>query len=313
MNLNHIRIFVRVAEAGSFSEAARRLQLPKSQVSRQVRLLEEALGARLFERTTRQVRLTESGQVYFQRCRVGLNDLEEANIRISGMQQELRGLIRVTAPVDVGPHVITGLITEFLVEYPQLEVELNCTQRVVNLIEEEYDLGIRVGQSLPDSSLIARKLGAVSFQLFASPSLLGGHPVPDHPDQLQGFPGVLFQPNRMAFELRLVRNREEVSLQLQSRLKTDNLNCLLHGVLAGLGVGFMPYFLAHPYLKTGQLQLLLPEWQLFSGGAYAVYPSRRFLQPKVQLLVDYFSQHFLERVSSSVERPLKPVSSSFFF
>lgn len=174
MNLNHIRIFVRVAETGSFSEAARRLQLPKSQVSRQVRLLEEALGTRLFERTTRQVRLTESGQVYFQRCRVGLNDLEEANIRISGMQQELRGLIRVTAPVDVGPYVITGLITEFLVEYPQLEVELNCTQRVVNLIEEEYDLGICMGRSLPDSSLIARKLGAVSFQLFAGLALISG-------------------------------------------------------------------------------------------------------------------------------------------
>ena len=298
MNLNHIRIFAKVAEAGSFSEAARRLKLPKSQVSRQVRLLEESLGVRLFERTTRQVRLTESGRMYYQRSHDSLNGLEDANAFVSGLQQELNGLIRVTAPVDLGPHVIVELVAEFLQEHSQLEIELNCTQRVVNLIEEQYDLGIRIGgSSLPDSSFIARKLGVVSSQLFVSPSLLSKLPLLEHPEQLGEFPGVLFQHSQTPIKLQFFRGEEKINVEFKIRLRSDDFNSVLQGILSGLGIGILPYFMAQPYLLTGELKTVLTEWKPLTSNAFAIYPSRRFLQPKVQKLLDHFSLRFPESVS----------------
>ncbi len=301
MNLNHIRVFVQVAKVNNFSEAARQLNLPKSQVSRQVRLLEESLGVRLFERTTRNVRLTDSGQMYFQRITTSLQDLEDANKFISGMQKDLNGLIRITAPVDLGPHVLSELVSNFLKEHPKLEIELNCTQRSVNLIEEQYDLGIRISRSLSDSSLIARKLADVSSGLFVSSTFISNHTLPAHPQEMSGMPGVLFQPNRNPREVKLSLNGEEILLPLKCRLKSDDFNSVLHSIRTGIGIGMLPYFIALPFLQTGELQILFPEWSLPQTSAYVVYPSKRFLASKVQILIDYLMEHFPKRAKCTNE------------
>ena len=301
MNLNHVLTFIRIAEERSFSAAAKRLKRPRSQVSRDLRTLEETLGVRLLDRTTRQVQLTESGHLYFQRCKNLLDELEDATHALQGMQDEFKGVIRVTAPVDLGAVVISGLVAEFLKAYPQLKVELNCTQRVVNLIEEQFDLAIRAVQSLSDSSFIARPLGTIPVELYASPDWVEKHPGLTHPEQLNGLGVVVFQPRNEPPEWEIMHQQEQVTLRPQGQLTTDDLSGALQGILQGLGYGVLPYFMARPHVEAGQLIRLFPEWQGPFGSVYAVYPSRRLLQPKVKVLLDFLQEHFQEKTRNGIK------------
>lgn len=295
MNLNHVLTFIRIAEEKSFSAAAKRLKRPRSQVSRDLRTLEEAVGVRLLERTTRQVRLTESGHLYFQRCKNLLDELEDATHALQGMQDEFKGVIRVTAPVDLGAAVISGLIAEFLKGYPQLRVELNCTQRVVNLIEEQYDLAIRVTKSLSDSSFVARLLGKTPMELYAAPEWLAQQTGLTHPEQLNALSGIVFQPRSGPIEWQLFHHTEQVTLKPVGQFITDDLRGALQGILQGLGYGVLPDFMAQADVLEGRLVRLFPEWKGEFGAVYAVYPSRRLLQPKVKALLDFLQEHFLEK------------------
>lgn len=295
MNLNHILTFVRVAEERSFSAAARRLQRLRSQVSRDVRALEEAVGVRLLERTTRQVHLTESGRLYFQRCKAVLDELEDATQAIQGMQHELQGSIRITAPVDLGPHVVAPMVAAFLKQYPQLKIELNCTQRLVNLIEEQIDLGIRIARELQDSSFVARKLGSFPFQVYASAGWIRECGTPHHPQDLEGASAVLFQPKSGPVEWRLNKGQEEHVVQPRGSLVSDDLNGVLQGVLHGLGVGVLPRFMAASHLESGRLVRVLPEWSGSSPAVYALHPSRRLMPPKVRVLIDFLSDSFQQQ------------------
>lgn len=298
MDLNELVVFAKVVEAGSFVGASRELSIPKSTVSRKVSELEERLGARLLQRTTRQLSLTDAGRAYYRHAARVLHELGEAELAVTRMQEVPRGLLRVTTPINFG--YLGRLFTSFLEAFPEVTLELVCTHRVVDLVEEGFDVSLRVGR-LADSSLIARHLGSEKSHLVASPAFLAGRRLPKHPDDLSGFPALAFGALPDPLTWRLVRGDEHTKVSLEPRLIVNDLDLVHRAVLDGIGVALLPAHRICDDLDEGRLVRVLPEWCAPPTPFHAVYPSTRHLSPKVKAFVDHLQEKFAE-VERSVQR-----------
>lgn len=281
MDLNELLIFARVAQAGSFSAAARALGLPKSTVSRKVAVLEERLGARLLQRTTRRVSLTDAGRAYQQHCARILAAVEEGERAVSHMQEAPRGLLRVTAPVTFA--YLWPILAEYLERHPAVQADLVHTDRRVDLVEEGFDVAIRAGH-LADSSLIARRLGTEWRVAVASPAYLQRHGAPAQPAALADHDGIAFGAERTHW--RLERGPQRVAIPMAPRLVVNDFHGLREAALAGLGIALIPVHVASDDLRAGRLQRVLPDWRSPQTPIHAVYPSNRFLAPKVAAFLD---------------------------
>ena len=301
MDLNEIVVFAKVVEAGSFVGAARELSMPKSTVSRKVSELEERLGARLLQRTTRQLSLTDAGRAYYRHAARVLLELGEAERAVTRMQEVPRGLLRVTTPINVG--YLGQLFTTFLDQFPEVTLEMVCTQRVIDLVEEGFDVSVRIGR-LADSSLIARYLGAEQSHLVASPAFLQKHAPPKQPADLAKLPVLAFGAVPDPTTWQLVRGEERAKVSVEPRFIVNDFDLVYRAVIDGIGIALVPGHVANDDLGKGRLVRVLPEWCTPLVQYHAVYPSTRHLSPKVKAFVDHLQDKFAEFERSSGEATL---------
>ena len=300
MDLNEVAVFAKVVEAGSFVGAARELSMPKSTVSRKVSELEERLGARLLQRTTRQLSLTDAGRAYYRHAARVLTELEEAERAVTRMQEVPRGLLRVTTPINQG--YLGRLFTSFLAQFPEVTLEVVCTHRIVDLVEEGFDVSVRIGR-LVDSSLIARHLGSEKSQLVASPAFLAVHLAPKVPADLAAIPVVAFGALPEPNVWQLVRGAERAKVAVAPRFPVNDIDLVYRAALDGIGVALLPSHWAGADLRQGTLVSLLPEWCTPPAQYHAVYPSTRHLSPKVKAFVEHLQDGFTEVERSTLEAP----------
>jgi DNA-binding transcriptional LysR family regulator len=287
-----IEAFVRVSETQSFSEAARRLRSSKSSVSRQVAALEAELGARLFYRTTRSLTLTEAGRSYFERASRILADLEEANLSVSQLQSAPRGRLRVNAPMSFGFLHLAPALTDFLRRFPEVEVDVTLNDRFVDLVDEGFDVAVRIG-SLADSSLVARRLAPIRRAVCASPVYLKARGVPASPDDLKTHDCLCYSNLAQAREWQFIRaDGRPWPIEVRGRLSANNGDALKVAALKGLGFVNLPTFLVGSDLQAGALVTVLDQFLVQDITVNAVYPHSRHLSPKVRAFVDFLAERF---------------------
>jgi DNA-binding transcriptional LysR family regulator len=283
-DLDAIAVFVKVVEAGSFSGAARLLGSPKATVSARVARLEKRLGLRLIQRTTRKLRVTEAGEQYFRQCAEAIRTVELAEAALQSTAGKPSGLLRVTAPVDLGHTLLPRIVHAYAARHPQVAVELLVTNRVVDLVSEGIDLAIRPSQALRDSSLIARRFFEMSANLWAAPRYLQRLGALEHPRDLQRAACLGFLPRR---SLLLTNGRSDVEVPITGRVRADDFETLKSLLLLGEGIAWLPDFLAEEAAAAGTLVPVLPQWRPKERGAfYFVYPGRQYGLPKVQAFIE---------------------------
>lgn len=283
-DLNEMAIFVHVVEAGSFTGAAKNLGLPKSTVSRKITQLEERLGVRLIQRTTRSLRLTDTGNAYYNHCARILSEIEEANIAVTQMQSTPTGTLRITAPVLFGSTVLSSLIAEYMEQHPQVSIDLVLSDQKLDLVQEGIDIAFRIGQ-LEDSSLIGRHLGDVRGLLCASPEYLAQQGSPQHPSELTSHT-LLSAPEWNNWSL-VGPNKEEFSVQVKPRLQVNDFASLYTLALSGVGIAPLPMLIAASAIRSGNLVPVLCDWPFEANPIHALYPSNRHLSAKVRSFVDF--------------------------
>ena len=284
MDLNEILVFARVVQAGSFTAAAAALGMPKSTVSRKVSDLEERLHSRLLQRTTRKLSLTDVGRTYYDYCARIVGEVEDAERAVSTLQETPRGLLRVTAPINVA--FLGPIVSDYLKRYPEVRLDLFCTGRTVDLVEERFDLGIR-GGALADSTLIARRLGSAKWLLVATPGYLQRRGRPRSPDDLRKHDCLLFGAGPDSGGLRLENGDRSVQVALSPRLTATDIDVVYAVATAGLGIAVLPAFRCVEDLRARRLTRVLADWNVPSTSLHVVYPSTRHISPKVKSFIDH--------------------------
>lgn len=285
-----MRVFVRVAQGEGFAAAARDLRLSTATVSKHVSALEGQLRTRLFDRTTRRVALTEAGRVYLERCLEALHALEDADASVGELAKEPTGVLRVTAPFDFGEHLV-GIIGGVLRAHPSLSVDLRLSNRVIEMVEEGVDVGIRIAQSL-DGRYVARPLARSRLSVYASPAYLDRHGRPTRPEDLEAHRCLVFAEPKPLDNLVFTRGRRRVAVKLGAAIMSNGGTELWLAARQGLGLMVCPSFIAGGDLAAGRLEVVLRDWSLPEYRVFAVYPHRRFLAPKVKA--------FLEAATSAI-------------
>lgn len=303
-DLDAAALFVKVIDAGSFRGAARALGVPKSTVSRRIAALEERLGARLLQRTTRRLGLTDAGVAYHRQAAQAISVLDDAERAVSALQEAPRGPLRVTAPVLFGVLFLPDLVAEFLDRYPEVQLSLDLTDRNVDLVEEGYDVAIRAG-ALADSSFVAHKLGGTPFQLFASPAYLRARGTPTRVEDLAEHDClVLGTQTQAVWPFRGARRAHQVAVR--GRLAANNFLLLRDAAIAGLGICRIPGFLAIEAVRRGRLVTVLDGEQQDPTPMSVLYPSARHVSPKVRAFVGFLRARLGGRpflTSSELSRP----------
>lgn len=296
-DLNDLYYFVQVVDHRGFAPAARALGMQKSKLSRRVAQLEEQLGTRLIQRSSRQFSVTEVGQAYYQHCLAMLVEAEAAQAVIDNVTAEPRGVIRVACAPGLLTYQMGELIARFMALHPEVEVHLHSTSRRVDVIGEGFDLAIRVREPpLEESDLVMRKLDESTHRLVASPVLAGLHAAPSGPADLTGWPSLDFGPAHRDHVWALNhKDGMTASARHTPRLVTDDLYMLHEAALGGLGVALLPTVAVDRDLQAGRLIDLLPDWRPAPWIVHAVFPSRRGLLPSVRLLLDFLVEGCAER------------------
>lgn len=302
MDLNEIVVFAKVVETKSFTAAAQQLGLPKSTVSRKVSQLEERLGARLIQRTTRKLSLTEIGAAYFARCQRIVADIAAAEQLVGDLQTTPRGRLKVTAPVDLGAFALGDLTGKFLAEHPDIDVHLDLTDRVIDLVDEGYDLAIRFGP-LAESTLIARRLATAAMGMYASRDYLARAGTPREPDELADHDLLMFAPVPRLTTWILHGGGEPIELAPSARMTSNNLLAIFEAARAGAGIAFIPGFVLG-CAADDRLTAVLPGWRSPPIELYAVYPSGKNLAPKVRVYLDYLAERLSLDRPDRADRPI---------
>lgn len=297
--LNGLMAFVRTADLGSFVAAGRVLGLSPSAIGKAVTRLESQLGVRLFQRSTRSLRLTEEGRAFHESCRRILDDLDDAQETLTRTRETPRGRIRASCPI-IAYHLLLPVLGEFMALYPEIELDLDFSDRIVDLIEEGVDVAIRSGQ-LPDSRLMARALRPFRMLLCAAPAYLDRHGRPTCPRGLADHVGIGFRyPNSGKLQAwPLVLPAGEPEVRIRHILTCNNMEALHGAVLRGLGIGCMPDFLANASLRSGDLVPLLVDHLDAPGQFNLIWPSSRHLSPKVRVFVDFLGRRLFSTECST--------------
>ena len=288
--LQTMKVFARVAQAAGFARAARDLRMTAGAVSKHVSALEEQVGVRLFDRTTRRVALTEAGRIYLERCLECLQALDDADASVSELASAPRGLLRVTAPIDFGEELMP-VLGPFMNGQPGVVVDLRLSNRVVDLVEEGVDVAVRVAPGL-DGRYVARPLARSRLAIFASPEYLERYGRPKRPQDLATHRCLVFAEPRPMDEFTFMRGRRKVRVKLNSVMTTNSGDAFRHALLQGVGIGALPSFHAKQEMTAGRLEPVLLDWLLPEFQVYAVYPHRRFVSPKLRLFIEALRAEF---------------------
>lgn len=284
MDLNEILVFAKVVQAGSFIGAARELDMPKSTVSRKVSELEARLGARLLQRTTRKLSLTDVGQAYFRHAERVVAEAEDAERAVTQLHDVPRGRLRVTTPLNFG--FIAPVVASFLKRYPLVQLEIVSTDRVVDLVAESFDVAVRAGR-LADSTAIARDLGKLKSYVVASPTFLKKHGTPKDPQDLARFDCLVFGAGTERATWNLTREGKSVAVKMTPRITVNDFDFLEEAALAHLGLALLPVFRCIDLLRDKRLKHVLSAWCSSEIPLHALYPSTRHLSPSVKAFLDH--------------------------
>ncbi len=288
-----MRVFAAVVEAGGFTAAAARLGMSKAAVSRHVAELEERLGVRLLHRTTRRLSTTAEGELFHARCRELLDRLEEAEAELGSGSTTAQGVARVNVPLSFGLMHLAPLWPRLLERHPGLELDVSLSDRVVDLVDEGYDLAVRIGQ-LPASSLVSRRLASTRLVACAAPGYLAAHGAPARPAELARHAVIGYSLFASGDTWSFSGPAGEETVKVQPRMRTNNGDTCRAAALAGQGIILQPSFMVGADLAEGRLVELMPGWRSIALGIYAVYPSRKFLAPKVRVIIDFLVEAFAD-------------------
>ncbi|SEQ69287.1 DNA-binding transcriptional regulator, LysR family [Amphritea atlantica] len=292
--LSAMAVFVRVVDLKSFSLAASELGISSSSVSKQISHLEQHVGARLLQRTTRRLSVTEVGAAYHEKCQAILADVDEAENLVSQLQGKPRGLLRINCNMTFGQLLLSKAIPEFMAAYPDVQLEVALDDSDVELLKEGFDLALRIAHpKLPDSSLIARQIASIPLFLCATPSYLAQHGHPQTPEDLRQHNCLVFMLASNTNLWTLTNAEGSQTVQVSGDLKANNSLLVLQAALAHRGVANLASFVIEHYVEEGRLELLLPEFQAEQLSLYAIYPDRKYSPPKVSLFIEFF-QGWLE-------------------
>jgi len=294
--LRLMQIFISVADSGSFSESARRLAVSQPSISRQISALEDYLGVRLIQRTTRRLSLTEAGQIYYEKARHIQHSVIEAGFSISGFKDRPSGTLKIGAPYTWTEAKITPYLGEFLHRYPDLKLDIECNDRFQDMIEDRLDVVIRVGV-LKDSSYVAVPLGNVKMVMCATPNYLQKRGKPKTITDLHNHNWILFEEYK---QLLITENNISQKIDIDGNLSSNTVPVMLAGVLQHMGVTVLPDLLIHPLLDSGELVELLPHTKVEVNNlpinqVFAMYSNRKHMPAKVRAFIDFFRDRFAVR------------------
>lgn len=279
MDFNEVAIFIKVVQEGSFSKAALSLGMPNSTVSAKISSLEKRLGVTLIQRTTRKLNITPAGNAYFKRCMLGLEEIKAAEAEIANIQGEPQGLLRITAPTELGSTVLPQVISDFIKKYPKVRIEVLLSDRRIDLLSENVDLAIRAGE-MKDSTLIARRVGSIYFAPFASPKYLKANGTPTHPRELKQHSCLQFTPIGVD-EWKMTSSKGSLNVPLSGRVLINDMAALRKMAVMGDGIVFLPTYYCYTEVSNKQLIRILPEWRSNLAPIHFVYPAQRFVTPKL--------------------------------
>jgi DNA-binding transcriptional LysR family regulator len=294
-DLNDMLFFAEVVDRGGFAAAGRSLNVPKSKLSRRVADLEARLGVRLLHRTTRKLSLTQAGEVYHRHCVAMREQAEAADEAVAHVLTEPRGTVRVTCPVTLAQSTIGPVLPRFLAAHPQVRIEMQVTNRVIDLLQEGVDVALRVRSSLDDSgTLVVKNLGATHGMLVASPQLLQRFGAPQGPEDLRNLPSVAMSAadGRASWHL-LGPHGQEYDVQHHPVYTADDLLTLKFAVLHGTGMCVLPDYLCTEEIRNQELVPVLPGWAPRTGLVLAVFPSRRGMVPAVRRFLDFLGENIV--------------------
>ena len=298
-------IFAKVVEAKSFSEAARRLGLSKSLVSKAVTRLEKSVGARLLNRTTRAMSVTEAGAVFYEHCARIVEELDQAKLAVGQLHSETRGLLRISASVAFGTLHIAPALPEFLARYPEVRIDMAIGDRFVDLAEEGFDVAIRIAQE-PAPNLVARKLAVVTRKICATPGYFARHGVPRKPEDLSRHNCLTYTHFNPQETWRLRGPEGDIAVPISGNLRLNDDEALSAAVLGGLGVALLPTFIVGRDLQAGRLQSVLSDYVPSERHIHAVYLPNRHVPPKVRAFIDFLKERFSPE--PSWDRDFKPLA-----
>jgi DNA-binding transcriptional LysR family regulator len=291
-DLAYMVTFARVVKAGSFAGAARRLKVTSSVASKHVAKLEQALGVRLLNRSTRKLSLTEAGTAYYEHCARIVEEVESSQRAIAELQSVPRGLLKVTAPVTFANTRLGPILREFFERYPEIQIDLNASNRVTDLAEDGFDVAIRIARTLPPN-VVARLLRRVRWHLCASPEYLRREGAPQHPANLSRHNCLTFPTATLGGVWHFVRGGERVEVAVHGSLQANMVEALHDLALAGTGITLLPGYMAGKDIREGKLLPVLADWEIEAGSnLYAVYLPTRYLAPKVRVFVDFLVERF---------------------
>jgi len=289
-----MQAFAAVVDAGSFVRAADALDVSKAAVSRYVSELESRLGVRLLHRTTRRLSLTPEGEIFNARCRELLGSLDEAEAEITSRSGEASGLLRINVPFSFGLLHLAPLWVEFMAQHPKVTLDVTLADRVVDLVEEGFDMAVRIAR-LPNSTLVSRPLTSTRMVLCASPAYVRKRGKPTHPSDLTSHDVLAYSLLSMGEEWEFMGPEGAATVKVTPRMRTNSGDTCRVAALRHRGIVLQPTFLVGQDLLAGNLVELMPAWRSIELEVYAVYPSRKFVSPKVRLMIEFLVKAFTKR------------------
>jgi DNA-binding transcriptional LysR family regulator len=289
--LSAMRTFRTVVESGGFSAAARRLGLSKAAVSKQVAELEGHFGTALLHRTTRRVNATDAGRRYFENCVRLLDELSAVEAEVRNAQAEPSGRLRVSAPINFGNAVLGPVICAIAQRYPKLEIQVELNDRFVDLIEEGFDVALRIRTNLPDSSLIARRIDSITRSVCAAPSYLKRMGMPKTPEELKNHTCLIYTLSTSPYDWKFSSGSKSVSVRVNGGIQSNNGQFLTSFLNAGMGIALLPDFVVGEDIRAGRLKRILENYQTEPHDLYLVYPANRHQSPKLRAFMDMAAQH----------------------
>ena len=300
--LNAMKIYVKVVEVNSYAHAAEALDMSVPRISRTISELEDYLGTRLLQRTTRRMSQTEAGRVYLERCRQILGDIDETHAMLSSNTMMASGRLRIAAPALFAMRKLGPILSDYQKQHPRVTIELIIADRAVDLIEEEHDLGIFEARHVTGQTLVSRHLMSTDFYTCASPAYLAEHGTPLHPCELTRHTYIAFRTEYRSEEISFdTADGKNVPVELKPALYTNNIGMARECALSGLGIATLSAYLVEDDLATGKLVRLLPEFRLPGREFRLVYANRKFLPAKVKAFIDLAVEHFREEAASQAE------------
>lgn len=289
--LTAMNMFIRVVETGSFSAVAKEMNSTQPTISKNIAELESWLGAKLLNRSTRSLRLTETGTDYYERCVAILQDVEEAEQVVGQLQTQPKGLIRISTVVAFGRLHVVPRLASFFTQYPDIKVDVRLNDRVIDLVEEGVDVAFRMGE-LADSSLIAKKLCNSPAVTVAAPNYLKKYGIPSHPRDLRDHNYLVYSDGGRRAEVQFKEQGEPFFVRTEGNFKTNNSEAMRTALMTGLGISRAPRWLVGDAIATGELVTVLDSFQPDPLDIYAVYPPGRHLPSRVRTFIDFFAEEF---------------------